>query len=160
MKIKKTSQKKIKHSIGTSKTVKKTINNQEIDTLETNFLDMLKSADVSDVEGPQIENISQLVSKIDKQGEKFSEHPIMEELVKYKSLIHQLLKITVGEAYTLKVINGIKRGGLNKKQYITIKNINNKLTSLTSYVLNKEKKPLNLMQQLDDIRGLLIDLYK
>lgn len=160
MKIKKTSQKKIKHSIGTSKTAKSTINNQEIDKLETNFLDILKSADVSDVESPQIENISQLVSEIDKQGEKFSEHPVMDELIKYKSLIHQLLKITVGEGYTLKVINGLKRSGLNRKQYITIKNINDKLTSLTSYVLNKEKKTLNLMQQLDDIRGLLIDLYK
>jgi len=160
MKIKKTSQKKIKHSIGTSNTAKKTINNQEIDRLETNFLDMLRSADFSDVENPQIENISELVSEIDKQGEKFAEHPIMDELVKYKSLIHQLLKITVGEAYTVKAINGIKRGGLNQTQYTIIKNINNKLTSLTSYVLNKEKKTLNLMQQLDDIRGLLIDLYK
>jgi len=160
MKIKKTSQQKIKKNIGTSNTSKKTIDTQGVDRLETNFLDMLRSADVSDIEDPQINDISQLVSEIDKQGEKFAEHPIIEELIKYKSLIHKLLKITVGEAYTLKVINGLKRGGLNQKQYTIVKNINNKLTSLTSYVLNNEKKNLNLMQQLDDIRGLLLDLYK
>jgi len=42
----------------------------------------------------------------------------------------------------------------------TVEKINKKLEELTSFVLGKEKKNIDLLATLDEIRGLLVDLYK
>ncbi len=46
------------------------------------------------------------------------------------------------------------------KEYVLIEKINEKLELLTKYILEKENENINLLATLDEIRGLLVDLYK
>ena len=46
-----------------------------------------------------------------------------------------------------------------KKKYKIIKEIDEKLISLANMILEKESDKLDILQQMGDIRGLIINLY-
>ncbi len=52
------------------------------------------------------------------------------------------------------------RSWVKQKVFITVEKINEKLEQLTKFILEKQNKNINLLATLDEIRGLLVDLYK
>ena len=64
----------------------------------------------------------------------------------------------MSQTYELNEENHWDRSG-NRKSYLTVRKINQALEDLTDEVLNREKKQIDLVAKLDEIRGMLLDLY-
>ena len=81
----------------------------------------------------------------------------MEELALYKSMIREFLKYVTDHMLSVEHYTG---GKLKQKIYTVTKIIDERLSALTELVVNQQLQNLDLLSTLDEIRGLLVDLYK
>lgn len=144
---------KDKKSIGVKKKKGQGNVSQNVNVVHSRFYDELKIAETEEI---RIE-FDNLIEEITKQGEKFYKNPTYEELKLYKSMIKEFLKHTTKNMFVVEHHTG---GRLRQKIYTVTKVIDKKLSALTELVLNQQSKTINLLSTLDEIRGLLIDLYK
>jgi len=149
------SQKTIKDKIKSLKKTK-TSESGKVKAPKSQFQDkLLEAAEVKEVHM----ELDRLLEKIDEIGKKFSHKPDLENLQEYKSLIKAFMTMVIEKMYRVKEKMG-HRSWVKQKIYITIEKIDTKLEQLTQFVLDKENFNINLLATLDEIRGLLIDLYK
>lgn len=126
---------------------------EKVTIQQSPFFDKL--LEVTQVEHIKME-LSKLLEEIDSAGRRFSSEPDMDNLKQYKTLITSFLDITVNKMFKIRnITNWIKN-----KEYVLIEKINEKLAALTHFVLEKQNENINLLSTLDEIRGLLVDLYK
>jgi len=125
-----------------------------VNVLHSSFYDQLKIAETQDL---QLE-FDNLVDEITRQGEKFSKNPTYEELKRYKSMIKQFIKYTTERMLSVEHHTGGTR--IRQKLYTLTKIIDKKLSELTEMVIKGQIKNIQLLSKLDEIRGLLIDIYK
>lgn len=100
--------------------------------------------------------LNELLEEIDKTGKKFLSDTSLEHLKQYKSLIQTFLDTLIKKMFKVSNITSWRR----HKEYTIIEKINDRLEKLTRFVLEKEDQNINLLSTLDEIRGLLVDLYK
>lgn len=101
--------------------------------------------------------ISDLVTEITEQGKRLTERADMTELQKYREKITILLNETVSNGYIFKKDAKLGANG-RSRIFATIKKVNEKLDSMTQELLTQEKENINLLDDVDDIRGLLVDM--
>ena len=139
MRVKKKASKKVHHPL---------------DIVHSRFFDELKIAETEDVHI----SFDNLVEEISKQGEKFSKNPTYEELKIYKSMIMEFLKYVTEHMY--QVEHYTSGNHIKQKIYTVTKIIDERLNALSKLVLNQQSSNIDLLATLDEIRGLLVDLYK
>ena len=125
-----------------------------IDIVHSRFYDELKIAETEKV----LIEFDNLIEEITKQGEKFSRKPTFESLKIYKSMIMEFLKYVTKNMFAVEHNTGGTR--LKQKIYTVTKIIDVKLKSLTELIINQQTSNIELLATLDEIRGLLVDLYK
>ena len=103
-------------------------------------------------------HVENLISEIEKQGKKLSERADMAEMQKYREMITTLMNETVSNGFAFHKEGKIGVNG-RSKIFAMIKTVNKKLDSITKKVLEKEKDNIDLLNDIDDIRGLLVDMY-
>lgn len=103
----------------------------------------------------QLEN---LLKDIEKQGARLANNMTVRELKVYKDLVKKFIKEAVGKAYRLKEEAGWDRRG-RYKMYTLIQNIDTRLDELTKIVLEEQSDQLSVLEKLDEIRGMLMDIY-
>jgi len=96
--------------------------------------------------------------EIDEAGKKLSDSPTVDNVVKYKQLIKELLEDTVNNGLTL-MQKKSSQGGRKTNLLTTIQEIERKLLDLTDETLSRNAEPLQIIDLIGQIRGLLIDLY-
>lgn len=104
------------------------------------------------------EELSLLIKRIQEKGRVLLNSPTYENLIDYKELVAIFIQ------YALKHIWQIeeKRSGRfakTQKVHLILKRIDENLLILTEEVLKAEKDALKLASTIDEIQGLLIDLY-
>lgn len=104
-------------------------------------------------------DLDKLIEEIDNAGKKFANKPDMHNLQEYKSLIKAFLNIIIDKIFKIKEKMGY-RSWIKQKVFITVEKINEKLEKLMNSILEKENENINLLATLDEIKGLLVDLYK
>jgi uncharacterized protein len=104
------------------------------------------------------QRITSLISDIEKQGEVLNRRADIGEMQKYREMITSLLNETVSNGFAFAKEGKLGFGGRNKV-YAIIRQVNGKLDEMTQKVLSTEKSNINLLDDVDDIRGLLVDLY-
>ncbi|MGD9677778.1 MAG: YaaR family protein [Vulcanibacillus sp.] len=104
------------------------------------------------------EQLNQLLVKIDDQGKKLLISRNLRELSAYKALIKQFMDEVIGSTLLLEDKFSYDNIG-RKKKYKIIKEIDEKLVSLANMILEKESDKLSILQQMGDIKGLIINLY-
>lgn len=104
------------------------------------------------------DKLNEVLSKIDDAAKKLKESLTIEDLLNYKKLVKKFLK----EA-TNGMLKYTKREQIDirgrKKIYSIIEKVNKKLEKLTEEFLNNNIKNLEILKMIDDIRGLLVDIY-
>jgi hypothetical protein len=95
---------------------------------------------------------------IDEQGEKLSKKRTFEELVKYKNMIQEFIKEAVEQMYKVKEEYSSYGSG-NHKVYTIIEKVDENLEELTELVLSKQSTQLEILDRLDEVRGMLVDIY-
>jgi uncharacterized protein YaaR (DUF327 family) len=127
---------------------------QTVDVVQSRFYDELKIAEIENVHI----GFENLVEEISKQGKKFARNPTYEELKIYKSMVMKFMKHVT--EHMLAVEHRTSGSPMRQKIYTVTKLIDKKLDALTKLVLTQQAQNIKLLATLDEIRGLLIDLYK
>ena len=104
------------------------------------------------------EDLQQLLKRLDEIGQRLSNSFSIYDLREYKDTLRNFLKDTSGKAYHLKNETGWTRQG-RPKLYQSLELIDQELENLSKSVLSGEKDRLIILNRLDQIRGLMVDLY-
>ncbi|MEK7475799.1 MAG: YaaR family protein [Candidatus Coatesbacteria bacterium] len=98
---------------------------------------------------------TRLIQEVDTTGREVLAHQDEEHLTAYKNAVRAFLTAAVKRAYRVRVVEG---HGPNPKLYIIVDRIEGKLDEMTRTVLSAQKNPLALLAQVEELRGLLLDL--
>ena len=99
-----------------------------------------------------------LFADIQRQGGTLSESLNLKDLMKYKELIQKFLDYAVNKMYHLKEQSGWDRRGRHKV-YTLVETVNKELEDLTKMLMSEQKDKISILAKVDEIRGLLVDIY-
>lgn len=102
------------------------------------------------------EQLENYIKEIKKKGTRLIVSKNYADVKSYKNTIKKYLETIVQYTYTLNKNIGF----FENKYYSTVETINEKLESLTAKVLEEEKENLDISSTIDNIQGLLVDLYR
>lgn len=104
------------------------------------------------------EKIKVLADRITTQGKKLEKKADIGDLKLYKKLISEFLDEAVAHSHSFTKKSFLDRRGRHRV-YAIIKKINEGLIELTNEVLKSEQDNISILKKLDDIRGLILDLF-
>ena len=104
------------------------------------------------------EELGELLDDITKQGKKLAKFRYFQDLAKFKRMIKEFLQETVYKGLKLKHNQNFTANHYSQK-LTTVEEIDEKLVDLTEDVLDQEKKTVDLLGTIGEIRGLLVNLY-
>lgn len=123
-----------------------------VHVVQGSFYDELKFAETEETHL----RFDELIQEITTVGQKFARNPTAALLKRYKSAIREFLSYVTDRMYLVEHHTG---GRLRQKIYTVTRIIDDKLSALTALVLSQQARNIDLLETLDEIRGLLIDLY-
>jgi len=102
-------------------------------------------------------NLEGLLDKVHQSGDMLVETQSLENIKRYRQAVSAFLKYVVGNMLTVEEQTS---GGniLRRKRFTQVKIIDDKLESLVQGVLRNQGKQLDVLEKINEIRGLLIDL--
>jgi len=136
----------------TNKKGKKKIT-KNVNIVQGSFYDELQNQELEEY---KLE-FDKLVYEITEQGKRFAKNPTYKELKKYKSMIRQFIKHVTNNMVSIEHYTG---GKFKQKIYTLARIVDDKLKALSDLIMSNQIQNIDLMSKLDEIRGLLIDLYK
>lgn len=104
------------------------------------------------------EKLQNLLNEIDNQANEIKKKFELREVLKYKKLVKEFLNIVVNNSHKFSKENFLDRRGRHRVMSI-IRKVDNELENLTKDFLQKERTNLKILKRLDEIRGLLIDIF-
>lgn len=102
--------------------------------------------------------LEQLVKEIGKQGNKLARFRTFKELAKFKRMIKGFLEESVYKGFGLKRSSSFSFDGRHS-QLAIVEEVDAKLVELTELVMDQEKKTVDLLDLIGEIKGLLVNLY-
>ncbi|MBO8157647.1 MAG: YaaR family protein [Bacillaceae bacterium] len=104
------------------------------------------------------EELNRLINEITRQGEKVARFRSIKDLSRYKRLVKQFVQEAVKYGLETKKSHSWNMNGQNRKLTI-VQTVDEKLVELTDAVLDQERKSIDLLSVIGEIKGLLIHLY-
>ncbi|MGI6225968.1 MAG: YaaR family protein [Peptococcales bacterium] len=104
------------------------------------------------------EDLERLISEIDKRAEKLAQTRTLNELKNYKRAVRDFLNRTIRNAYLAQDETSWDRLG-RQKVHVLVKKVDENLEELSRQVLSEQTESLNILEKLDEIRGMLVDMY-
>ncbi|MGR9047989.1 YaaR family protein [Halobacillus faecis] len=102
--------------------------------------------------------LNRLMNSITAQGERVARARSFRDLAKYKRLIQDFMKESVQYGMNLKHSYSWNAHGQTRKLTI-VESVDEKLSELTEAVMDQEKRTVDLLGLIGEIKGLLINLY-
>ena len=103
-------------------------------------------------------HIADLSDKIHQQGLLVAKRADIKELQRYREMITELLNDTVSNSYEFTKHGAFDARGRHRV-FAFVKRINADLDEMTKEVLKEESDNIRLLNLVDDIRGLIIDIF-
>lgn len=103
------------------------------------------------------EKLTKLMTQIDEQGKKITEHMDIRDMKQYRSLVKQFINEVVNRSHKFSRENFLDRRGRHRV-YGMVKLVDKNLDDLAQQLVSDEKDPLEILGRVDDIRGLLLDI--
>ncbi|SHE87637.1 hypothetical protein SAMN02746089_00929 [Caldanaerobius fijiensis DSM 17918] len=103
------------------------------------------------------EKLRELLQRIDDVSKTLKENPDINTLVRYKRLVREFLA-EVLNGFELSQRYSTDYSG-RRKVYSIVKKVEEKLELMAQQFFRDQKDNLELIKLVDDIRGLLVDLY-
>ena len=100
--------------------------------------------------------MQEILAEIDRLSDRISRNQNINDLMLYKKLVKNFLKEASLEAYQINKKRGRNRSG--RTILITISTIDTEIEQLINDFREKKREPLDILEALDKIRGMLIDL--
>jgi uncharacterized protein YaaR (DUF327 family) len=102
--------------------------------------------------------LAQSFAAIDEAAEALRRQVTLANLKKYKDLVRELIRTLTARAYAVGQEVGFDRYG-HRRLYTIIAQIDTQLEALTEDVMRAQAENIDLISRLDEIRGLLVDIY-
>ncbi|MCY6484303.1 YaaR family protein [Clostridium aestuarii] len=102
------------------------------------------------------EQLKQMLQDIKKKGNRLSITKCYADVAAYKRMIRGYLESILSHMY------GVKKdiSFWQTQYFITVETIDEKLKEITEMLLSDEKENLGVAATIDEITGLLVDIYK
>ncbi|MFP4686730.1 MAG: DUF327 family protein [bacterium] len=171
MKVDRTSDRELKNQLKRwKKSALKSADNSQIKTEPEDTFGAAvsqKEFDLLDME------VRDLVTEIDKRGQALVDNPTITHARHYKRAIASFLKKTLLLSKKVKKIQGHRNLNLTRalssaigdnennpyeKTYLIVNTIDEKTEKLTEAILNKETERIDLAENVNEIKGLIVDL--
>ncbi|WP_164215623.1 YaaR family protein [Virgibacillus sp. YIM 98842] len=104
------------------------------------------------------QEFQQLMKDITAQGNKLARFRSFRDLAKFKRMVKGFLQKAVKEGMDLEQSHSFGIDG-QTRQLTVVKYIDEKLMELTEEVMNQEKKSVDILGLIGEIKGLLINIY-
>lgn len=104
------------------------------------------------------QEIKHLIKEISNQGDKLVRFRSIRDLARFKRLVKGFLEKTVGEGFELNHSHQFSFDGQGRSLSI-VKEVDEKLVELTEEIMSQEKKTVDLLGIIGEIKGLLVNLY-
>lgn len=102
------------------------------------------------------QQLKKIMDDIKKKGDRLAITKCYTDVKAYKRMIREYLESVMSYMYSVK-----KDVSFWQTQYfVTVDKVDIKLEELTEMLLSQEKENLNIAATIDDISGLLVDIYK
>ncbi|URZ15636.1 YaaR family protein [Clostridium felsineum] len=102
------------------------------------------------------QDLKNMQDDIKKKGNRLSITKCYADVRAYKNMIREYLESVLNYMYSVK-----RDISFWQTQYfITVETIDNKLEELTQALLSEEKEKLQVASTIDEIAGLIVDIYK
>ena len=119
---------------------------------QSTFLDSLQEKAVRQV------SLDAALEMVDRLSRDLRRNPTFEHLFRYKKAIRGLLQRLIKEMYVVE--EKISYDALGRRHlYVMVEEVDKKLEELTRLFLQRELPSLELARRLDEIRGMVLDLY-
>ena len=105
------------------------------------------------------QHLSTLLESITKQGERLTRSRSLKDLHEYKRLIKSFLQIVVQNGLSLEETTSFSYSSSRERKLKVIKEIDTKLLELSQEMVKQEDQNIRLLDNIGEIKGLLIDLY-
>lgn len=105
------------------------------------------------------EAIEQTLLDIDEAAQRLRQERDLAALRAYKELLRNAIETATRQAYKVHA-EGAFRGGGRQRLLYAVRVIDEKLVALTELLMEKERDNVAIAARLDEIRGLLLDLYR
>lgn len=102
------------------------------------------------------QRLKEMLDDIDKLGKKLTSTRSVGDARAYKLKIQEYLTLIVKNIYVLRR----EPGPFNYGIHVRIEVINQKLDELTKDLIKEQKETIDLVNKIEEIRGLLVDVYK
>lgn len=110
-----------------------------------------------DDEGLQ-ERLNLMFQDITMQGKKISKHMDVRDMKRYRTLIKDFLNEVVNRSHKFSRENFLDRRGRHRV-YGIIRLIDENLDSLAGELMKEEKDHLAILGKIDEIKGMLLDIF-
>jgi uncharacterized protein YaaR (DUF327 family) len=104
-----------------------------------------------------ITRMKELKENLEEQASKLADRVCVKEFEKYRRMIREFLDELVSNGYTFMREDAFSAGGRHRF-FATVKIVDEKLDELGKEVLKEQAEIIEIINKIDDIRGLLLDL--
>jgi len=101
------------------------------------------------------EELDAYIKEIKTTGERLATTQNYTDVIKYKQVIKGYLKSIVDYVYDLNKNDSF----WDKNYFTTVKTVNEKLEEITKELIYEQKENIDVAAKIDEINGLLIDIY-
>ena len=120
--------------------------------------DSFKFTLISNIEEKDLqEKLGNMMQEITEQGEKIAKHMDIKDMRKYRELVKGFLNEVVNRSHKFSRENFLDRRGRHRV-YGIVKLVDKNLDELAGELVKEEKNHLEIVERIDDIRGLLLDI--
>ncbi|CBK75536.1 Uncharacterized protein conserved in bacteria [Butyrivibrio fibrisolvens 16/4] len=103
------------------------------------------------------EKLTNLMNDIATQGKLLSEHMDIRDMKRYRGLVKDFLNEVVNRSHKFSRENFLDRRGRHRV-YGMIKLVDEKMDELASALVQDEREHIDILNRVDEIRGLLLDI--
>lgn len=120
------------------------------------FVEKLFNQLVADIR----ENLDALMQRVDEAAGELIDKPNQATIDVYKSRISKLMGYVIDKSMEIEKVLAMKKTSRGEEKLLTrVTIVNTELDQLGRELLDQQKPMLDLVNRLDQIRGLLIDFY-
>ncbi|HLR51963.1 MAG TPA: YaaR family protein [Candidatus Avamphibacillus sp.] len=106
----------------------------------------------------QRQEIEKLMNDITKQGEKIVKFRSFRDLAKFKHMVKRFLKEATSNGLKWQSEHSFHPSGQTRKLAL-VKEVDKKMMELTEAIMNQEKRTVDLLGIIGEIKGLLLNIY-
>ncbi|HWT76251.1 MAG TPA: YaaR family protein [Mobilitalea sp.] len=114
---------------------------------------------ISHIEEQELKaRINMMLEEIAAQGKKIAKHMDVKDMKHYRELIKEFMNEIVNRSHKFSRENFLDRKGRHRV-YTMIKLVDKNLDDLAAELIKDEKDHLSILNRIDEIRGLLLDIF-